>query len=696
MAAQTKRTSNARTSRSKAVKPTPQVSEAVEPAQVSSEGKNEGFKVGDRVYIDTNSQAAWKILKIDGAIAHLQKLSNRFENTFELSRLRPWEFKYYPEQWVKVKGAAYPLYIDEVDLFRTEPDDGVRYYKALAANWLGDEDHKTIAQGEIEYEVSEPAWVNLDDGDRVIAKFEQGWIPGKIIDGYSHADTVEAVVEWDTGETSKIQLQELLPFELHWKVGDRVTEDINTENAYKDGWASELNRQHGTIVCFTRSSGKFYPQIRTAEGSMSVCMVNPQCLQPYAGNEPLPEPEPAAPPMTAEQVIEEMDKAMQAAAEPVEPIAGGAAEPEGLITTELESQDEELIPPEQAIAPDLEKSDSLSDISTAIVPSDLHQLATQINDLQSQADEAETTSIAAGKAALQLRKQQGDRLLEAKSHVPHGQWGTWLKENCPAVGDRSAQLYMQIAKPENWQQLEAVMQPDTTYKDAIGILRRLKSAVPADEPPFEEVQQKFDEFAPGAFKRAVSGKHPYCFEVVGWSIVFDSLTQAQAKLDYCRAKAARIHNYQNPPAAIAGLQTGDAIESELQGGRVMAIAPHLEVQWEDGTLDKLTPGQFVDFGYRRADAKTETVSDLEVPQVEQAVPTVAPSNAVETVESVNLSAVKPVDRARAAAEQFIVQFGRGLSMKDVAIKILSWCSDGELETIELWMNEEFDRRKEVA
>jgi hypothetical protein len=39
----------------------------------------------------------------------------------------------------------------------------------------------------------------------------------------------------------------------------------------------------------------------------------------------------------------------------------------------------------------------------------------------------------------------GELLLEAKSQVAHGEWLSWLEDNC-AMGLRTAQLYMQLAK----------------------------------------------------------------------------------------------------------------------------------------------------------------------------------------------------------------------------------------------------------
>ena len=40
----------------------------------------------------------------------------------------------------------------------------------------------------------------------------------------------------------------------------------------------------------------------------------------------------------------------------------------------------------------------------------------------------------------------GDDLREAKRLVGHGKWLAWLKTNCPDVSERTAHLYMQLAK----------------------------------------------------------------------------------------------------------------------------------------------------------------------------------------------------------------------------------------------------------
>jgi hypothetical protein len=49
-----------------------------------------------------------------------------------------------------------------------------------------------------------------------------------------------------------------------------------------------------------------------------------------------------------------------------------------------------------------------------------------------------------GQATLSALMDAGDRLLEAKKALDHGQWDDWLSDNF-ALSDRTARLYMQLA-----------------------------------------------------------------------------------------------------------------------------------------------------------------------------------------------------------------------------------------------------------
>ena len=51
----------------------------------------------------------------------------------------------------------------------------------------------------------------------------------------------------------------------------------------------------------------------------------------------------------------------------------------------------------------------------------------------------------AARTAAQHAIDAGERLIEAKALVAHGQWLPWLKEHCE-ISERSAQLYMKIVR----------------------------------------------------------------------------------------------------------------------------------------------------------------------------------------------------------------------------------------------------------
>ncbi len=70
-------------------------------------------------------------------------------------------------------------------------------------------------------------------------------------------------------------------------------------------------------------------------------------------------------------------------------------------------------------------------------------------------------------------------LLEAKAHVPHGQWLPWLSENC-AVSERSAQNYMRVAKNRPDLGTESATAADLTLRGAVAAL-----ASPKETPEIE-------------------------------------------------------------------------------------------------------------------------------------------------------------------------------------------------------------------
>lgn len=93
----------------------------------------------------------------------------------------------------------------------------------------------------------------------------------------------------------------------------------------------------------------------------------------------------------------------------------------------------------------------------------LATLAAEINLEHAAAERTARTAVDHARAA-------GDKLLLAKAQVDHGQWLPWLSANCPALADRTARSYMQLAR--NWAQLnlKSATVADLTINQALRLL----------------------------------------------------------------------------------------------------------------------------------------------------------------------------------------------------------------------------------
>ena len=122
---------------------------------------------------------------------------------------------------------------------------------------------------------------------------------------------------------------------------------------------------------------------------------------------------------------------------------------------------------------DLFGNDTLSGNLTSSGPA-LATLAAQIN---AEHDAAESHA----RKAIEHARAAGEKLLLAKAGVAHGQWLPWLSANCPAVADRTARAYMQLAR--NWTTLESktATVADLTINEALKLL----TAPEADSNPLE-------------------------------------------------------------------------------------------------------------------------------------------------------------------------------------------------------------------
>jgi Protein of unknown function (DUF3102) len=54
--------------------------------------------------------------------------------------------------------------------------------------------------------------------------------------------------------------------------------------------------------------------------------------------------------------------------------------------------------------------------------------------------------VEATQAKLQHAITAGDTLKACKDSMAHGNWTNWLKDNCPEISERTASVYMRLAK----------------------------------------------------------------------------------------------------------------------------------------------------------------------------------------------------------------------------------------------------------
>lgn len=109
-------------------------------------------------------------------------------------------------------------------------------------------------------------------------------------------------------------------------------------------------------------------------------------------------------------------------------------------------------------------SKPLSPVSTDTPPAlALDALAAAIN-----ADHDAVEQMA--RSTLDRARAAGDKLLQAKAQVAHGQWLPWLAEHCPRMSERTAQAYMKLAR--EWEVL-MLKNADSAHLTLDGALKLL-------------------------------------------------------------------------------------------------------------------------------------------------------------------------------------------------------------------------------
>jgi Protein of unknown function (DUF3102) len=83
--------------------------------------------------------------------------------------------------------------------------------------------------------------------------------------------------------------------------------------------------------------------------------------------------------------------------------------------------------------------------------------------------------------------EAGALLIQAKERVPRNTWMAWLQENCPAVSDRTARLYIQLATGR--EVIEANMKTglatvaNPTFTQALGWLKTSDTDTKSEAKP---------------------------------------------------------------------------------------------------------------------------------------------------------------------------------------------------------------------
>ena len=105
----------------------------------------------------------------------------------------------------------------------------------------------------------------------------------------------------------------------------------------------------------------------------------------------------------------------------------------------------------------------------ALIEPTLDALAAEINA-------AHTEAQAFSSQAVERAHDAGIRLNQAKAQCQHGDWLPWLAEHCPAVSERTARAYMQLAR--DWKALEnkTAVTADLTLDAALKLLSAPKPA----------------------------------------------------------------------------------------------------------------------------------------------------------------------------------------------------------------------------
>lgn len=182
-----------------------------------------------------------------------------------------------------------------------------------------------------------------------------------------------------------------------------------------------------------------------------------------------------------------------------------------------------------------------------------------------------------GLQALEHYRNAGERLLEAKASVPHGDWSEWIASNVKRASERSAQRYMRLAK--HWHEIEAKApsMADMSLAAAEAILAKPKPALEASSETHDEFLDVLRSLAEIRDQRLYRETHATFEEYVRhrWGDealrIFESMSKAELEddstptLDELAAKANAAHRKATEALREAGTEAtvDDLMEAVL-------------------------------------------------------------------------------------------------------------------------------------
>ena len=100
---------------------------------------------------------------------------------------------------------------------------------------------------------------------------------------------------------------------------------------------------------------------------------------------------------------------------------------------------------------------------------------------------------AAMRKGLEHALNAGEMLIEAKAAVPHGEWLPWLETNC-SVSERTAQLYMKVARERERLGRESASLADLTLEQAAERLAKPKSPTLVERPSPDNLLNRLRQY----------------------------------------------------------------------------------------------------------------------------------------------------------------------------------------------------------